>query len=58
MGFVEHKRRMGMWNASVLVVTSARKKRYWKRRGWAWRIAAFVVAPGERGSFSIRAHVK
>jgi len=49
---------MGMWNASVLVVTSARKKRYWKRRGWAWRIAAFVVVPGERGSFSMRAQVK
>ena len=72
-GFREVRRRMGRWKASVLRETRRRKKRYWRIRGWAWRIWAFVCGgvgegfvvggvwcgeEGGRGSFSMRAQVR
>ena len=41
------RRRIGRWKARVLRVTSRRKKRYCRIKGWAWRIVAFVASePG------------
>jgi hypothetical protein len=42
-GGIEQRRRMGRWKDRVERVTRRRKKRYWRRRGWDWRIAALVV---------------
>lgn len=54
-----------MWNARVLRVTRERKKRYWRMRGWACSLDAFVSPSekweaelGGKGSFSIRAQVR
>ena len=61
----EVSRRMGRWKARVLRETRSRKKRYWRMRGWAWRICALVGVVGVwwgevvgRGSFSMRAQVR
>ena len=34
---------MGRWKESVQRVTRARKKRYWRPKGWDCRIAAFDI---------------
>jgi len=41
VGFKEQRRRMGRWKARVEVVTSRRKKRYWRISGWVWRRTLF-----------------
>jgi hypothetical protein len=35
VGFIEQRRRMGMWNAIVELRTRSRKKRYCSISGWA-----------------------
>lgn len=37
---------MGRWKARVLRETRSKKKRYWRMRGWAWRICALVGVVG------------
>lgn len=42
VGGTEQSRRMGRWNASVLLATNSRKNKYCRISGWACRSAAFV----------------